>query len=70
MFLAMAHQRLGQHGESRKWLEKARSWLDDAKNQEPGAKGGVSWKGLPWTDRVLLDALMREAEQLVKGAEK
>jgi tetratricopeptide (TPR) repeat protein len=39
LFLAMAHQRLGNAEEARRWLQRATDWLDgeDKKNQDSGA---------------------------------
>jgi WD40 repeat protein/Flp pilus assembly protein TadD len=63
LFLALAHQRLGQQDEARRWLEQAAKWIDDAHKRKPDAAGGQpTWDGLPWTGRLALEALRGEAE--------
>jgi hypothetical protein len=54
LFLAMAHQRLGQAEEAGYWLRRAAEWMDRA-----GAE-------LAWNRWLELQALRREAERLVK----
>jgi eukaryotic-like serine/threonine-protein kinase len=64
LYLAMAHHRLGHHEEASKWLDRAKTWIDQAREKkansaEPG--GGVSWATLPWQERLALELLYREA---------
>jgi WD40 repeat protein/tRNA A-37 threonylcarbamoyl transferase component Bud32 len=54
LFLAMAHQRLGHGDEARKWLDKA------VRAPEQAEGGG-------WDQRLEVQLLRREAEQLVAG---
>jgi serine/threonine-protein kinase len=56
-FLAVTHHRLGQGEEARAWLDKAIRWTEQ-ENLD---------RGLPWTRRVTLRLLRREAEELVLG---
>jgi tetratricopeptide (TPR) repeat protein len=56
LFLAMAHGKLGQHGEAHKWYDRAVAWLE--KNKEALAK-----------DRPVVEYLRRfrsEAEEVLK----
>lgn len=61
--LAMAHHRLGNHEEARRWLERAH-WEkgDAARGGKPGKMVGSS---VPWWDRVEFQLLLHEAEALV-----
>ena len=72
IFLAMAHHQLGQEDDAQKWLKKAGTWLEEArqKDAEPGAPGPVWWKNLPWTERITLDFTFREAQELLKKPSK
>jgi tetratricopeptide (TPR) repeat protein len=54
LFLAMAHQRLGETKEARKWLDKANASL-------------ASMKGWAWNVREELEQLRREANRVVLG---
>src|SRR5262249_39648120 len=60
LLLSLAHRRLGKVDEARQWLDKADQWIDRARKAAPDAT--VSWDRLPWTDRVLLGLLRREAQ--------
>ena len=72
IFLAMAHHQLGQKDDAQKWLEKTAVWLEEmqSKNSEAEAKAGVSWKNLPWTERLALEKTFREAKNLLKNPGK
>jgi len=72
IFLAMAHHQLGQKDDAQKWLEKTAVWLEEmqSKNSEAEAKAGVSWKNLPWTERLALEKTFREAKELLKNPGK
>jgi hypothetical protein len=51
----MTHQRLGHPKEGRKWLDKAiKQMKEEMKNP-----------GVPWTDRLTLQLLRRQAEALL-----
>jgi Flp pilus assembly protein TadD len=65
LFLAMAHQRLGKAEEARKWLAKARHWIDSAQNARSEEATG---SGRPWNERLAIQLFRREAETLLKGA--
>jgi tetratricopeptide (TPR) repeat protein len=64
-FLAMAHQRLGQNDEARKWLDKAVAWTDKvlAEEEQPG---GTS---LAWNRRLTLKLLRAEAAKALGATE-
>jgi tetratricopeptide (TPR) repeat protein len=65
LFLALAHQRLKQPEEAKKWLDKAREWVEEAQRQKPGEggdKNALSWHKLPWNERLAITLLRREAE--------
>jgi WD40 repeat protein/tetratricopeptide (TPR) repeat protein/predicted Ser/Thr protein kinase len=69
-FLAMAHHRANHPEEARKWLDKAREWIEQSRRRKPGAGGDdkpLSWEKLPWNERVVLTVLQREAETLIQG---
>jgi WD40 repeat protein/tetratricopeptide (TPR) repeat protein len=68
LFLALAHHRLGQEDEARRWLERATKWMDEARGRKADEAGGaLPWERLPWTERVALAALRREADKEVLG---
>jgi tetratricopeptide (TPR) repeat protein len=58
LVLAMAHHRLGHGPEARQWLEKARTWIGQAK----AGKVNDPLVPLKWNVRLELDLLSREAE--------
>jgi WD40 repeat protein/tetratricopeptide (TPR) repeat protein len=58
LFLAMAHQRLGNAAEARRWLDKASRWMK-RQAQDPSNPA----EGL-WNRRLTLQLLRREAEAL------
>ena len=64
-FLALAHHHLGYRDEARRWLAKAVVWI------EPAALGKINdpFIGTPlaWTDRLTMDLLRGEAEELILG---
>jgi WD40 repeat protein/tetratricopeptide (TPR) repeat protein/tRNA A-37 threonylcarbamoyl transferase component Bud32 len=73
LFLALAHQRLKHAEEAKKWLGKAREWVDQARRQKPGEggdKNALSWHKLPWNERLALTLLQREAEALLNEAKE
>ncbi len=58
LLLAMAHQRLGHAAEARQWLDKTIQWAEKKKTDpEP----------LNWTQRLQLQLLLREAQELIDG---
>jgi WD40 repeat protein/tRNA A-37 threonylcarbamoyl transferase component Bud32/tetratricopeptide (TPR) repeat protein len=73
LYLALAHGRLHHAAEAKKWLGKARQWVDQAPRQEPGAaadKNALDWHKLPWNERLALTLLQREAEALLQETHK
>jgi WD40 repeat protein/tetratricopeptide (TPR) repeat protein len=70
LFLAMAHHRCQRPEQAREWLARARSWIADARKRAAtplASPPGISWERLPWTERVALELLQREAEKLIQG---
>jgi hypothetical protein len=65
LFLAMAHHRLGQADEARKWLEKADHCIDTTQQARSEESTG---SGQPWNRRLMFQLFRREAETLLKGA--
>jgi tetratricopeptide (TPR) repeat protein len=64
LLLAMAHQRLERPVDARAWLDRARQWKDQAKKDL--AKGAPYWPVDGWCDRLEIELLDREAEQLFR----
>jgi tetratricopeptide (TPR) repeat protein len=66
LLLALAHQRLGHAKEARTWLRQAQQWIDEATPSKPaGAAALPGPDNLPWTERLSLQLLRREAEARV-----
>jgi WD40 repeat protein len=65
LVLALTHQRLGHADEARKRLRQAQQWLDQATPSEAGASALLGPDSLPWTERLGLRQLRREAEARV-----
>jgi tetratricopeptide (TPR) repeat protein len=66
LVLAMAHQRLGHPADAHLWLDRARQWMDRERNKYP--KGApVIWPVPSWSDRLEIELLNREAEQLFRS---
>jgi WD40 repeat protein len=61
LFLAMSHQRLGHVPEAKKWLTKAKQWIDQSKEENPDI---VTWPPF-WARRLELQLLQAEAEAAV-----
>jgi tetratricopeptide (TPR) repeat protein len=66
LVLALAHERLGQAGEARKWMDKASSWRDKAA-LGPGKGEGVCPPDLPLSDWLEFQVLYPEAEAIFNG---
>jgi serine/threonine protein kinase/WD40 repeat protein len=63
LLLALAHQRLGHAEEARGRLRQAQQWIDVATPTKPeGAATLPGSESLPWTERLSLLLLRREAE--------
>jgi serine/threonine protein kinase/WD40 repeat protein/tetratricopeptide (TPR) repeat protein len=58
LFLAMAHHHLGHAAEARQWLDKAIQWE---------AKTKTDAEPLVWEQRLELQLLRREAQELIEG---
>jgi tetratricopeptide (TPR) repeat protein len=67
-FLALAHHQKGHTDEARAWLDKAVRWLELATTQNMIDRK-VSTP-LTWSNRVILQRLRREAEELIVGKEE
>jgi WD40 repeat protein/tetratricopeptide (TPR) repeat protein len=65
LFLALAHQRNGEPDEARRWLDKARTWIAQARQPRPDRS---AWERLPWAERLALEQLQAEAEKLLPEA--
>jgi tetratricopeptide (TPR) repeat protein len=65
LLLAMAHQRKEQEEEARKWLDKAKQWIDQSTKGKPS----VARIYLPvpsWCDLLEVQLLLREADALIE----
>jgi WD40 repeat protein/Flp pilus assembly protein TadD len=62
---ALACQGLKRTDEARQAFRRAERWIKDAKAAKPGDQkaGAILWAELPWTERVALEVLYREAGQ-------
>jgi WD40 repeat protein/tetratricopeptide (TPR) repeat protein/tRNA A-37 threonylcarbamoyl transferase component Bud32 len=67
LFLAMAHHRLGDREKARAYLARAADWIDEAERREQPGEGSRLWYG--WSERVEVQALRREAEDLLRQPE-
>jgi WD40 repeat protein/tetratricopeptide (TPR) repeat protein len=68
LFLAMAHEKAGRRKQAQEWLNRARAWIEQAHKPKPegaAATDWVAWEALPWTERVALEVLEREAGKLI-----
>jgi serine/threonine-protein kinase len=68
VWLALAHQRLGQSEDARRWLGKAQAWLDQYKDGMPA--NAEEELGLHLHNWLEAHVLRREAEALIPPAEK
>jgi uncharacterized protein HemY len=65
LFLAMAYHRLGSAAEARQLLQEVDEWIETNGQEKPPE--GAEIKGpLPWSARLELQLLRREAEELLK----
>jgi serine/threonine protein kinase/tetratricopeptide (TPR) repeat protein len=64
LFLAMAYQRLGRTAKAAQLLREAVAWIDK-NGQEKLAQGAELNEPLPWSLRLDLQLLRREAEELL-----
>jgi WD40 repeat protein/Tfp pilus assembly protein PilF len=64
LFLAMAHEKCGRHAEAQLWLNHAVRWMEHRDQQKPEALEGAA--SLPWEQRLALQQLHREAQNLTK----
>jgi WD40 repeat protein/tetratricopeptide (TPR) repeat protein len=65
LVLAMAHWKLGQPEEARRWLDRAGRWAEAQLRDSPGGLGRAVPEGWRWRDGILLHLLLREARALV-----
>jgi eukaryotic-like serine/threonine-protein kinase len=65
LLTALAQHRARKPEETKAALARARTWIADAKAAKPGGPA-VAWADLPWTERLALEVLLREAEGLIK----
>jgi len=68
LWLALANERLGKHEEARRWLDKARAWLDQFGGGMP--PGADQIFGLHLHNWLEAHALRREAEGLIQPSAK
>jgi tetratricopeptide (TPR) repeat protein len=69
VFLAMSHHRLNHNEEAKKWLDQANTWIKQARETKATDAlnpDTLSWSNLPWTERLTLEVLQREAESLIQ----
>jgi serine/threonine protein kinase/tetratricopeptide (TPR) repeat protein len=69
LFLAMAYHRLGRSAKASQLLQEATLWIEK-NGQEKLAEGAELKEPLPWSLRLDLQLLRREAEELVGAKEK
>ena len=63
LFLAMAHQRLGDVTEAKKWHDRAVQWIEQQTQKKPEASAAANPSS--WHQRLTLQLLRREAEELL-----
>ncbi|GIW81919.1 MAG: hypothetical protein KatS3mg105_3726 [Gemmatales bacterium] len=64
LFLAMAHHKLELHESAREWLDRAREWKKkSAKIPDPDR--GSATPLYPWTDNLIVDILLQQAEEMM-----
>jgi tetratricopeptide (TPR) repeat protein len=63
LFLALAHQRLGDTGAARQWLEHAARWIERAERETPDHAAPRPG----WNERLEWKVLRGEAESLLKA---
>lgn len=69
LLLAIALQKDGQRAEAKRWLDKARTWHEQAlkqKKDDPIPEGKLGWHKLSWGERFSVELLRKEAEALLK----
>jgi len=67
LLLALAHCQLGHAEECTKWLNDAITCMDQPileTSKEPGIDHPFSWHRLPWMERLGLETLRKEVEEL------
>ncbi len=69
-FVAMSHARLGNIAEARVWIERVRQWLADQEATNLSKPMAVVPRSIEWTNWVERRFIFREAEAVVKDAEK
>jgi uncharacterized protein HemY len=69
LFLAMAHHRLGRTAQAGQLFREAAQWIEK-NGQQQLAEGAELKEPLPWSLRLDLQLLHREAEELMGAKEK
>jgi tetratricopeptide (TPR) repeat protein len=67
LFLALTQQRLGHAAEAKRWHDKAVQWIEQAMQK---SKESASGNPLPWSQRLCLQLLSREAGELLGTRDK
>jgi hypothetical protein len=65
LVIAMAQKQLGRPDESRRWLQRAETWVSSRLHGRPGAPDWAVPEHWHWRDGVLLHLLLREARSLL-----
>ena len=63
-FRAMTYRRAGRAEDAKQWMDKAVAWMSDA--QQAKLQPGQKMADWPWTQRLELSLLRREAEAALK----
>jgi hypothetical protein len=66
LWLALAHQKLGNSAEARTWLNKATVWLDNIGDERPANADSFALHRHNWLEA---HALRREAESLISRSD-
>jgi predicted Zn-dependent protease len=70
LLLALSHARLKQE-EAGRWLDRAIQWMNQAQAGKPGeSQDPFAWHMLSLGERVALQTLRCEAEELLRGKKK
>jgi non-specific serine/threonine protein kinase/serine/threonine-protein kinase len=70
LVLSMAHQRLGHAEEAQQWFDKAKQWFGEKTRSRPADWTRAAPPGWQWWDWLGVQVLCREAETLLKGADR
>jgi WD40 repeat protein len=67
LLLALAEQQRGERKQAEGWLEKAGTWITQARQRPAGTAENLAWDQINWTERVALQLLYCEAEASIRG---